>query len=125
MRSLVLAGALIAAGCTHPTPSITISPGLVPQLSPAAVEGLARAAVAPAIDTSGRGHVVDAVAITAIPGGPTVGGYLVGNSWIVELQGAFIETTGGHPTTTRSVTVALVHVSDDDGSIISVDFAER
>jgi len=54
-----------------------------------------------------------------------VGGYLAGNSWIVELHGAFIESTGRHPATTRSVTVGLVHVSDDNGSIISVDFAGR
>lgn len=125
MRSLALAGALILAGCTHPTPAVTISPGLVPQLSPPAVERLAREAVAPVIDTSARGQVIDAVSMTAIPGGPTVGGYLAGASWIVELHGAFIETTGHHPTTTQSATVVLVHVSDDDGGIISVDFARR
>jgi hypothetical protein len=124
MKSIALAAALVLGGCTHPTPTVTISAGLNPRLSPAAVEGLAREAVANALDTWGRAQAPDAVSITAIRGGPTVGGYLAGTSWIVELHGTFTVTTGRHPTTTRPATVVLVHVSDDDGSIISVDFVE-
>jgi hypothetical protein len=129
MRALVRAGllALIVGACGFgPTPPVvTIARGLHPVLTPAEVERDARDAIASSA-MDGRGHVgpLSVVSITAIPGGPWVGPYLAGASWIVEVRGELIEITGFHPETTRRAGGVRVMISDFDGSVISVDFTD-
>ena len=134
MKRAVLVAALVIIGCVQRTPDVAIWPGLHPKLTPAAAELLARDAIAAQIHVSiGRSDPPDAVAISAIPGGPTVGGYLAGVSWIVELRGEFILETG-RPSLRNIQTAPAgafrlasgvkVQISDDDGSVISVDFED-
>lgn len=123
-RLAITAMAVLAlAGCSGARPILTIAPGLHPQMSPGAAETVARAAIDSQIAlVFGRRSPPDAVAATAIPGGATVAGYLAGTSWIIEFDGAFTVTEGGRHVTVRVVTHAWVQVSDDDGTVLAVNF---
>jgi hypothetical protein len=118
--------ALAFSACARPTPVVTIAPGLHPRLTPAAAEQLARDAIdLMDVIRPGSREVPSVLAITAIPGGPTLAGYLAGVSWIVEARGDFVEQIGlGERAVLRRVRGITVHISDDDGSVISADFTD-
>ena len=126
MKALVLAALVLIAGCAHRVPVVGITPGLHPRLTAAAAEQLARDAIdAMDIIRPGSRHVLDVEAITAIPGGPTVGGYLAGVSWIVRARGDFLERVGFWTDPAfRAVGGVILHIFDDDGSLISADFTD-
>jgi hypothetical protein len=128
MRALAFATAMVLSACSYgPTPPVvTIAPGLHPMLTAAQAERFARDAIAATdIVQPGGFRPLSVVSITAIPGGPTVGGYLAGMSWIIDVRGAFVERTGFHGReTARPVGGIRVLISDADGSVISADFTD-
>ena len=124
MRALLLAVLLVAA-CAQRAPTVAIAPGLTPRLDAAAAERLARDALLAAVIAEPRNdRAPDAISITGIRGGPTVGGYLPGKSWIVVFRGDFLTYEGFHPTRTGRHDGARVQISDDDGSVEAVDFTD-
>lgn len=122
--ALALAATLVVYACAPARPVVVISPGLHPRLTPAAVEQLARAAIDDMdITAPGSHRPPDVLTLTAIPGGPTLSGYLDGVSWIVEARGAFVERLGfWGDTTLRPVGGVRFLISDDDESVISFVF---
>jgi hypothetical protein len=125
LRAFVLAGALAISACTAAVPPVvSIAPGLHPTLTPAQAERFARDAIAAAdVMASDRFSAVSVTSITAIPGGPTVGGYLAGTSWIITARGAFVEPLGrfAQPPTRPRSGIQLV-ISDDGGEAIAFNF---
>lgn len=117
---------MMVAACGGRTPSLTIAPGLHPQMAPADVERLAREAIDPAIATEIDGrHAPDAVSLTAIHGGSTIAAYESGTSWLVEFKGAFEVPNGGRRAGTHVARSAIVQVADDFGTILAVTFPEE
>lgn len=121
-----LLAVVLLAGCEQPRPDVGIAPGLNPKLTPAAAEQLARDAFASSeAGWPGRREAPDVTSITAIRGGPTVGGYLAGVSWIVRATGDFevrsCRRCSASETTMHGV---IVQISDDDGSVVALNFSD-
>jgi hypothetical protein len=123
---VALVAALVVGGCAQTVPHVVIAPGIDPQMAPAAVEGIAREAVANSLAAVlGDRRSPNAISITAIHGGSTIAAYDAGLSWIVEFDGAFEITEGTlRHGTTRIVSRGWVQIADDFGTVLAVNFGD-